>query len=427
MHSESYLLETGGDKLYSAALLSTGKVITMASPDRYDVAIIGAGAAGLMCAITAGQRGRKVVVLDQGKRPGRKILLSGGGRCNFTNMYTSAENYLSENTHFAKSALARYTQWDFQALVDKYNIPWHEKTLGQLFCDNSSQDILNLLLDECQESGVEIRSRSTITGVEQTPEESFAVMTDGGWVEAESVVLATGGLSFPTMGVSDLGYQIARQFGHDVTGTRPALVPLTLAPELLSHYQPLSGVSAEVIASCNGQSFRENLLFTHKGFSGPAILQISSYWQPGQKISINWLPDINTQEWLEQQREERQRVTLATLLAEHVSRRLAKVLTEQILAEQADKPIAQWRKGVLERVAEQLANDQILPAGDEGYKKAEVTLGGVCTRQLSSKTMESRLQKGLYFIGEVVDVTGHLGGFNFQWAWASGYSAGMYA
>ncbi len=398
----------------------------MTHPDHYDVAIIGAGAAGLMCAITAGQRGRRVVVLDQGKRPGRKILLSGGGRCNFTNMYTSAENYLSENTHFAKSALARYTQWDFQALVDQYDIPWHEKTLGQLFCDNSSQDILDLLLDECQKNQVEIRSLCQVNDVELAADDGFVIETDRGYLAAKSVVLASGGLSFPTMGISDLGYRVAERFGHTIVKPRPALVPLTLAPDMLSKYQSLSGISAEVVVSCNDQSFRENLLFTHKGLSGPAILQISSYWHQGQTININWLPNIDISEWLQQQRNERPRTGLVTLLSEHLPRRLAKVLAEHVMPENTDQPIAQWRKGVLEQVALKLEADELLPAGDEGYKKAEVTLGGVCTRQLSSKTMESQLQKGLYFIGEVVDVTGHLGGFNFQWAWASGYSAGVF-
>ena len=399
----------------------------MITSDHYDVAIIGAGAAGLMCAITAGQRGRRVVVLDQGKRPGRKILLSGGGRCNFTNMHTSAENYLSENTHFAKSALARYTQWDFQALVDQYDIPWHEKTLGQLFCDNSAQDILDLLLDECQKHNVEIRSRCQVNDVEQAVDEGFAIETDRGYIVAKAVVLATGGLSFPTMGISDLGYRIAEKFGHQIIKPRPALVPLTLAPDMLTKYQSLSGISADVVVSCGDQRFRENLLFTHKGLSGPVILQISSYWHQGQTIHINWLPNLDVCEWLRQQRNERPRTGLITLLSEYLPRRLAKVLAEHVLPEDADQPIAQWRKGVLEQVALKLEADELLPAGDEGYKKAEVTLGGVCTRELSSKTMESQRQKGLYFIGEVVDVTGHLGGFNFQWAWASGYSAGMFA
>ena len=393
-------------------------------PENSDVVIIGAGAAGLMCALTAGQRGRKVLVLDHGKRPGRKILLSGGGRCNYTNMYTEATNYLSANTHYCKSALSRFSQWDFQALVDKHGIAWHEKTLGQLFCDNSSKDILDMLLAECDLPDVTIENKVEIQSIATQGNGQFVMTTSHGTVTAESLVIATGGLSFPTMGSTDFGYRLAKQFGHEIVPVRPALVPFTLDPKELTIFEGLSGISTDVVASCNGQSFREALLFTHKGLSGPSILQVSSYWQPGDEIEINWLPDVDVPQWLEEQKAARPKASLTTILCEHLPKRLASSLAAWIGEE---KEASQWRRESMRRMEQILTECRIKPSGTEGYKKAEVTIGGVNTNQLSSKTMASRLQDNLYFIGEVVDVTGHLGGFNFQWAWASGHCAGLFA
>ncbi|MCL6268345.1 NAD(P)/FAD-dependent oxidoreductase [Sansalvadorimonas sp. 2012CJ34-2] len=395
----------------------------MSLPPQSDVVIIGAGAAGLMCALTAGQRGRRVLVLDHGKRPGRKILLSGGGRCNYTNMYAEPANYLSSNKHYCKSALSRFTQWDFQAMVDKHGIAWHEKTLGQLFCDNTAKDIVDMLLAECDQAGVTICNRVEIGEIEALESGSYQIQTSEGAVTAESLVVATGGLSFPTMGSTDFGYRVAKQFGHNIVPSRPALVPFTLPQELMKRFADLPGISTEVIASCNNASFREALLFTHKGLSGPAILQVSSYWQKGNEITINWLPDIDVEEWLKSQRDARPKASLATLLTEHLPKRLATVFAEWI-GEKGEA--CQWRRESMDKMISMLSDCRITPNGTEGYKKAEVTMGGVNTDQLSSKTMGSRLQDNLYFIGEVVDVTGHLGGFNFQWAWASGHCAGLF-
>ena len=405
----------------------------MSLPSSSDVVIIGAGAAGLMCALTAGQRGRRVLVLDHGKRPGRKILLSGGGRCNYTNMYTEPANYLSSNEHYCKSALSRFSQWDFQSMVDKHGIGWHEKTLGQLFCDNSARDIVDMLLAECDQAGVTIVNGVKVNEVTtnrvevdevDTQDESFLVSTSVGSVTAESLVVATGGLSFPTMGSTDFGHRVAKQFGHSIVPTRPALVPFTLSQDDLKRFTGLSGISTEVIVGCSGVSFREALLFTHKGLSGPAILQISSYWNRGDEVTINWLPDIDVAEWLQNQRLARPKASLATILSEHLPKRLALMLAEWI-GETAEA--SQWRRESMDRMVQMLSDSRLVPSGTEGYKKAEVTIGGVSTDKLSSKTMVSRLQANLYFIGEVVDVTGHLGGFNFQWAWASGHCAGLYA
>lgn len=397
----------------------------MSLPIRCDVVIIGAGAAGLLCALTAGQRGRHVVVLDHGKKPGRKILLSGGGRCNYTNMYAEAGNYLSENRHFCKSALSRFTQWDFQAMVDKHGIAWHEKTLGQLFCSSSASDVLDMLLAECDQPNIQIITKVDIGAVteEQSEDSRFTISTSMGSILAESLVIATGGLSFPTMGSTDFGFRIAKQFGHTIVALRPALVPFTLCKEDMSRFVDLPGISTEVIAECNGASFREALLFTHKGLSGPAILQVSSYWQQGDAINLNWLPGLDVESWLQEQRLARPRASLATLLCEHLPKRLATVLA-QWTGVQGEA--SQWRKESVQRIVQILTSCRILPNGTEGYKKAEVTIGGVNTNELSSKTMVSQKQAGLYFIGEVVDVTGWLGGFNFQWAWASGYCAGLY-
>ncbi|MTI13038.1 BaiN/RdsA family NAD(P)/FAD-dependent oxidoreductase [Sansalvadorimonas verongulae] len=393
-------------------------------PESTDVVVIGAGAAGLMCALTAGQRGRRVLVLDHGKRPGRKILLSGGGRCNYTNMYTEAANYLSANQHYCKSALSRFSQWDFQALVDKHGIAWHEKTLGQLFCDNSSREILDMLLTECDLPTVSIHTKVDIQSVDTLDSGLFTIATSQGSVKTESLVIATGGLSFPTMGSTDLGYRIAKQFGHEIVPVRPALVPFTLDLKELKTFDGLSGISTDVVASCNGHSFREALLFTHKGLSGPSILQVSSYWQKGDEVEINWLPDVDVPQWLEEQKAARPKASLTTILCEHLPKRLASALA-QLIGE--EKEASQWRRESMQRMEQVLTAYCLKPSGTEGYKKAEVTIGGVNTNQLSSKTMASRQQDNLYFIGEVVDVTGHLGGFNFQWAWASGHCSGLFA
>jgi predicted Rossmann fold flavoprotein len=386
------------------------------------VIIIGAGAAGLMCALSAAQRGREVLLIDHANKPGKKILMSGGGRCNFTNMYTEPANFLSQNPHFCKSALARYTQWDFIALVAKHGVPYHEKKLGQLFCDNKSSDILGLLLAECESAGVELRMDTSVQAIEKTAE-GYRLQTSMGPLACQSLVVATGGLSIPTLGATGFGYQIARQFGHSVLPTRAGLVPFTITDQLKDICAELSGTSVDCLVSCNDQAFRENLLFTHRGLSGPAILQISSFWQPGDSVEINLLPDHDALAWLQQQQAERPNSELKTLLGEVFTKKMANLLAEHWFV---SKPMKQYIPMELQAVANALGAWQLVPAGTEGYRTAEVTLGGVDTREVSSKTMESLKSPGLYFIGEVLDVSGHLGGFNFQWAWASGYAAAQY-
>ncbi|MES2818790.1 MAG: NAD(P)/FAD-dependent oxidoreductase [Pseudomonadota bacterium] len=389
-----------------------------------DVVIIGAGAAGLMCALSAANRGRKVRLLDHANKAGKKILMSGGGRCNFTNLYCEPGNFLSGNPHFCKSALARFTQWDFIALVAKHGVPYHEKKLGQLFCDNKASDILGLLLDECAQAGVELRLDTAVEQIEKT-EGGYRLQTGAGPMTCESLVIATGGLSIPTLGASGFGYQVARQFGHNLLPTRAGLVPFTLTdPQLKALCNELSGTSVEDCrVSCNGQSFVENILFTHRGLSGPAILQISSFWQPGEAIEIDLLPHLDLPAWLAEQQAERPNSELKTLLGELFTKKMAGLLAEQWFV---SKPLKQYTPAELLAIAEQLSCWRLVPAGTEGYRTAEVTLGGVDTREVSSKTLESLKSPGLYFIGEVLDVSGHLGGFNFQWAWASGYAAAQY-
>jgi len=388
------------------------------------VLIIGAGAAGLMCAITAGQRGRRVLVVDHANKVGKKILMSGGGRCNFTNLGTTPANYLSANPHFAKSALARCTPWDFIALVEKHRIAWHEKELGQLFCDDSSKQIVRMLLDECAAAGVTVEANCAVQRVRRTPE-GFSVHTARGEVHAESLVVASGGLSIPSMGASGFGYELARQFGHAVLPTRAGLVPLTLSGKHQEHYADLAGVALpRVEARVGRQGFRAGLLFTHRGISGPAILQISSYWQPGDDLRLDLLPDLDVGAWLVDQRTARPLAELKTVLGEVLPKRLAQRLCEQWLG---NRPMRQYRETELTQIGVQLAAWPITASGTEGYRTAEVTLGGVDTDGLSSSTMQSKLVPGLYFIGEVVDVTGWLGGYNFQWAWASGQAAGAAA
>jgi len=350
--------------------------------------------------------------------------MSGGGRCNFTNMYAEPANYSSQNPNFCKSALARYTPWDFIALVSEHGVPYHEKKLGQLFCDDSSRDIRDLLLDECRRAGVELHLKTEVHRVAAADDGGYALETDLGPVTTTSLVVATGGLSVPTLGGSGFGYELARQFGHHVHPTRAGLVPFTITDHKLGALcNELSGTSVDCIASAGGQSFRENLLFTHRGLSGPAILQISSYWQPGDAITLNLLPDRDALQWLQDEQISRPNTELKTLLAEVFTKRMAALLCGPWFV---NKPMKQYTPAQLADVAEGLAAWQIVPAGTEGYRTAEVTLGGVDTREVSSKTMESRRAPGLYFIGEVLDVTGWLGGFNFQWAWASGHAAAQY-
>ncbi len=384
------------------------------------VVIVGAGAAGLMCALTAAQRGRQVLLLDHANKAGKKILMSGGGRCNFTNMYAEPANFAATNPHFVKSALARYTPWDFIALVARHGVPYHEKKLGQLFCDNRSKDILNMLLQECREAGVELHLNTAVRQIEPR-EGGFRLRTDLGEVAAESLVIATGGLSIPTLGATGFGYEVARQFGHTILPTRAGLVPFTISGPLRELCAELSGTSVEeCVVRCNGESFRENILFTHRGLSGPAILQISSFWRPGDVVEIDLLPDRDVLEWLREQQAARPDSALKTVLGEVFTKRMAALLAERWFV---SKPLKRYAPAELRAVAERLSAWQVTPAGTEGYRTAEVTLGGVDTREISSQTMESRKRPGLYFIGEVLDVSGHLGGFNFQWAWASGHAA----
>ncbi|MFC0408843.1 BaiN/RdsA family NAD(P)/FAD-dependent oxidoreductase [Roseomonas elaeocarpi] len=384
----------------------------------FDVVILGAGAAGLMCAMAAGQRGRRVLVLDHANQAGSKILISGGGRCNFTNRDTVPERFFSENPHFAKSALRRYTPADFLGLIEKHRIAWHEKTLGQLFCDGSARAVVAMLLAECEAAGVVIRLNHRILDVSRA--ERFRVDTDRGSFEAPAVVLATGGLSIPKMGATDLSLRLAKRFGLALTPTRPALVPLTFAGEDLAMMQPLSGVALDSLARCGRGSFREAMLFTHRGLSGPAILQVSSLWREGEAITLDLLPDTDALAFLLERKRTRPRAELRTVLAELVPQRLALAL-----AAGATRPMAELPDRELRRLAELLKNRRLLPSGTEGYAKAEVTLGGISTTALSSQTMEATAVPGLFAIGEAVDVTGWLGGYNFQWAWASGWAAGQ--
>jgi predicted Rossmann fold flavoprotein len=388
--------------------------------ERFDAIVIGAGAAGMFCAAQAGQLGCRVLLLDNGKKPGRKILMSGGGRCNFTNMYVEPAAYLSQNPHFCKSALARYTQWDFIELVGKYGIAWHEKTLGQLFCDDSAEQIVNLLLSECEKGGVQIRLRSEILSVERD-EQGYRLQVNGEMLTAKKLVIASGGLSMPGLGASPFGYKVAEQFGLKVLPTRAGLVPFTLHKPLLEQLQVLSGVSVpSTITAENGTLFRENLLFTHRGLSGPAVLQISSYWQPGEFVTVNLLPDCDLEAFLNEQRGAHPNQSLKNTLAMQLPKRLVECL--QQLGQIPDVTLKQLNVRDQQALVETLTAWRVQPNGTEGYRTAEVTLGGVDTNELSSRTMEARKAPGLYFIGEVMDVTGWLGGYNFQWAWSSAWA-----
>jgi len=388
----------------------------------HEVVVIGAGAAGLMCAIAAGARGREVLVLDHANKVGKKILMSGGGRCNFTNLHCGPDNFISANPHFAKSALSRYTPADFVALVDKHAVPWHEKKLGQLFCDRSSKDIVRLLLDECAAVGAEVRTQAPVEALEVgTP---HRLRTAEGELSCESLVIATGGYSIPSLGASGFGIDLARSLGLPVQPTRAALVPVTLSPEALQELEGLAGVALDTVTTAGPASFHENILFTHRGLSGPAVLQASSYWRPGQPLNIDLFPGLDIAAHIRETRRTRPRMELKSLLAELLPRRVAQRWCELWLE---SKPLDQLGEEDWRAIQAACQPWTVRPAGTEGYRTAEVTLGGVGTAALSSKTMACRDYRGLYFIGEVVDVTGHLGGHNFQWAWASGHAAGQYA
>jgi len=387
-----------------------------------DVLVIGAGAAGMMCAIEAAKRGRSVLVLDHAKKPGDKIRISGGGRCNFTNIYASPKNFLSQNPHFCISALSRFTQRDFIKMVEKHRIAYHEKTLGQLFCDGTATQIIDMLLDEMKHYGARLQLETSIENVDKS-ERGFVVRHSGGSVTAKSLVIATGGKSIPKMGATGFGYDVAKQFGLRLVETRPGLVPLTFEPHLLERLKPLAGIAVDAVVSCRKTKFTEAMLFTHRGISGPSILQISSYWREGDEIAISMLPKTDLFEALRDQRSKNGKQALQTALSFFIPKKLAQLIA-------ADFPLtnlADLSDTVLRRVAAAVNDWHVKPAGSEGYRTAEVTLGGVDTRDLESKTMEANSVAGLYFIGELVDVTGWLGGYNFQWAWSSGWCAGQVA
>lgn len=394
----------------------------MESSYSYDAIIIGAGAAGLMCAAVAGQRGRRVLLLDHAKKIGEKIRISGGGRCNFTNIHCAPEHFLSANPHFCKSALKQYTQSDFIKMVERHGIAYHEKTLGQLFCDGKSQQIIDMLLSECDDGQVDLRNETTVSKIDYQ-DQTYHIETDKGCFSCTSLVIATGGLSIPKIGATKLGYEVARQFGLNVLPTRAGLVPLTFQAALLERCKAMSGLSVDAVVSFAKTQFREGLLFTHRGLSGPSVLQISSYWQEGESVRINQAPDADALAYLKERKQSQPKQDIVTAVSQILPKRLAEETCESLkirgrLADLADKALA--------KVATAINAWAVKPSGTEGYRTAEVTLGGVDTDELSSKTMESKKQPGLYFIGEVVDVTGHLGGFNFQWAWSSGYAAAQH-
>jgi len=391
--------------------------------EHVDVIIVGGGAAGLMCAIAAGQRGRRVIVLEGSNKIGKKILMSGGGRCNFTNLLTDSSKFISANPHFCKSALSRYTQWDFVSLVEKHGIAYHEKTLGQLFCDKSSKEIVAMLSEECDAAGVKVLTHCADLSISSAS--AYTVKCSQGVFTCESLVIASGGLSIPKMGASDFGYRLARQFSLRVLDTSAGLVPFTLTGALHELSSRLSGVSCNATVTAGGVGFTEDILFTHRGFSGPAILQASSYWSPGDTIEIDLLPGLDAGAILLAAKKARPKSLLRVVLADRLPKALLAELQSLIWPANQDTPLAQISDDRLREIAAQLQSWTIKPAATEGYRTAEVTLGGVDTDELSSRTMESHRHPGLYFIGEVVDVTGHLGGFNFQWAWSSGQAAGQ--
>tara|TARA_B110001450_G_scaffold43741_1_gene40296 strand:+ start:456 stop:1649 length:1194 start_codon:yes stop_codon:yes gene_type:complete len=392
--------------------------------NRYDVIVLGGGAAGLFCAFTAGQRGLSVLVLDSSNKPGKKILMSGGGRCNFTNLDIQPENYLSQNKHFCKSALNSYNQWQFIDLVEKHNIAYHERKHGELFCDESAKDILKMLLAECADAGVVIRAKHVISKVYFLPDQQFSITANGTHYETPSLVVATGGLSIPTMGASGFGYELAEQFGLNLLPRSAGLVPFTFSDSIKALSEKHSGLAVDVEMSVNGVSFRENMLFTHRGISGPAALQLSSYWKPGQSVSVNLLPEHNASQLLLDFKKQQAKSLLRNCLVPYLTKSFVQSLQDLYWLTYAETAMAEIPDSLLILLADILSDWQLKPSGTEGYRTAEVTLCGVDTDQISSKTMECKNQKGLYFVGEVMDVTGHLGGYNFQWAWASGYAAG---
>ena len=391
--------------------------------NNYDVIVIGAGAAGMMCGIEAGKRGRKTVILDHAKKIGEKIRISGGGRCNFTNLNTSPQNFLSQNKHFCKSALKQYTQNDFIRLVEKHGIKYHEKTLGQLFCDDSAQQIIDMLLRECSQAGVQVIKETPVERIAKA-ENGFRLKTHNGIIKCQSLIIATGGLSIPKIGASGFGYDIAKQFGHTIIETRAALVPLVFEDDMRDYCRDLSGLSVDATVKCGKTEFSEGLLFTHRGLSGPSILQISSYWNEGQEIMVNLAKDRNALEDLKNAKQNSPKIEIQNALSDVLPKRLANAICTKA---QINGRIADLPDKKLQTIAAQTNDWRVKPSGTEGYKTAEVTIGGVNTDEISSKTMESKLCSGLFFIGEVVDVTGHLGGYNFQWAWSSGYVAGKNA
>lgn len=391
-----------------------------------DVIIIGAGAAGLMCAIEAAKRGRTVTIIEHSNKPGKKILMSGGGRCNFTNYYASHENYISHNPHFCKSALKQYTQYDFINLVERYKIPYYEKTLGQLFCTNKARDLLQMLLNECDKYKVEIKTDTQIDKIDFIKDNHFKIATHTQEWHCSSLVVACGGLSIPTMGASPFGYKIAEQFNLFVHPTRAGLVPFTLNDRQKEKYSSLSGVAVHSEVACNNMTFKEGLLFTHRGLSGPSILQISSYWNFGDFVTINLLPDLDLCEILEFNQKNHPDKKLLTILTSYLPKNILKVFFEEHQIDLLNCPVKQLNSAHIKDISDILNSWKIKPGGTEGYRTAEVTLGGVDVNQISSKTMETNDIKGLYFIGEVLDVTGWLGGYNFQWAWSSGWVAGQH-
>ena len=387
----------------------------------FDVVIIGAGAAGMMCAIEAGKRGKKVILLDHAKKIGEKIRISGGGRCNFTNIYTHHKKFTSSNPSFVISALNQYTYKNFIDLIKKYNIKFHEKKLGQLFCDESAQQIIDMLTLECSKAAVILRNNVSVESVNKT--DIFCIKTKDITYQSKSLVIATGGLSIPKIGASKFGYDIGRQFGLNIIDTLPALVPLTFNQDILKNCKELSGLSVEANVSYEKNLFQEGMLFTHRGLSGPSILQISSYWRLGKNIEINLCPQENIFDYLQEKKIKNPKQEIISIIGELLPKRLAKIICSDL---NVNGRVADMSKKIIKDISDSINNWIINPTGSEGYRTAEVTLGGVDTKELSSKTMMSKNNEGLYFIGEVVDVTGHLGGYNFQWAWSSGYVAGQY-
>jgi len=418
-------------------------IALQASPTSYDVIILGAGASGLMCAFTAAQQGRRVLILERANKIGKKILMSGGGKCNFTNHFVEASNFISDNPHFCKSALNRYSQWDFIAMVERYGIEYEERKHSQLFCENSAKEILSMLLTECELAGVEIKTHCEIDSVKplelkghsekhqhEDKRSRYQLAVKQGQelqkMQCQSLVVASGALSIPSLGGSGIGYDIAKQFDLKLTERRAGLVPFMFSDSYKAICERLSGLALEVEVSCNGQFFTENLLFTHRGLSGPVILQISNYWSPGDEITIDLLPGLNVADWLLKAKQKESKSLLRTVLTKNLAKGLVAELQSLFWLDQAVMSLAEFSDKQLITIGDQLNNWTLKPSATEGYRTAEVTLGGVDTDGISSKTMEAKQQPGLYFIGEVLDVTGHLGGFNFQWAWSSGYTAGLF-